>query len=65
MKSPNAMMFNVFKQNPNSQAKDLDAVFRIEELEAQVFSLTSENAALKKSIDQIEDALAKSKEEME
>ncbi len=59
------MMFNVFKQNPNSQAKDLDAVFRIEELEAQVFSLTSENAALKKSIDQIEDALAKSKEEME
>jgi|688.fasta_scaffold1829094_1 hypothetical protein len=45
-------MFNVFKQNPNPLAtKDLDAIFKIEELEAQIFSLNSENTALKKGID--------------
>lgn len=58
-------MFNVFKQIPQSQTKDLDSIFKIEELEAQIFSLTSENTALKKGIDQLEDALGRSKEEME
>ena len=57
-------MFNVFKQNP-AQVKDLDIIFKIEELESQIFLLTSENTALKKGIDQLEDALTKSKEDME
>jgi len=46
-------------------AADLTLIFKIEELESQVFSLTSENNALKKGIDQLEDALMRSKEEME
>lgn len=57
-------LFQAFKQS-EQRAIDTDSMLKIEELETKVFQLTSENAALTKGIDKLEDMLAKSKEDMD